>query len=379
MKREREELIDFVLGEGPAPSVRDPAAEAELLEALAIARLAAAEGWGVRGQEPKAAPGARARVRWLRPALAAAAVLLVALVAHLLNGAAPGAVYEPDVVLGPLLAEETDASGMAPGAPPVAAPTMRLGKATFSPLGGARNDPLRPGDEIPFESELKTPADTGARIDLPNGAILFVGPLSTVRLRKHDAGGPAVRLVEGVAATVAGGEPVHLAVQETELLLRQESGALLLRQMPGEAIVLRGVTDLLLAGDQRFRIPAGERLPAACVSEPFSAPATATEMDLEWYLALQHGGGSLADVLWERKGLSEPLKEEPGTWIYLELLQAANGRCEVSFGGKSREFELDAGKLLKVRLKLDDLGPGPRLEVTPPTALRTARLLKVNG
>ncbi|HEX5135872.1 MAG TPA: hypothetical protein VFY93_02790 [Planctomycetota bacterium] len=374
MRREREELLDFVLGEGPAPLERDPAAEAELLDVLLLVRLAAAEGWGVRGQ---AAPrGARAGVRWLRPALAAAAVFLVALLAYLLNGAAPKAVYEPDVALGPLLAEETDANGMAPGAPPVPAPTMRLGKATFSPLGGARNDVLRPGEEVPLESELRTPADTGARIDLPNGAIVFVGPLSTVRLRKHDAGGPAVRLVEGVAATVAGGEPIHLAVQETDLLLRQESGALLVRQMPGEAIVLRGVADLLLAGGGRFRIPAGDRLPAACVREPFSTPATATEMDLEWYLALQHGGGSLVDVPWERAGRSEPLHVEPGTIVYLRLESASNARCEVSFGGEPRVFELDADKPLSVRLRLDDLGPGPRLSVSPtPTS---ARLLKVN-
>lgn len=372
MNREREELIDFVLGEGPEPAARDRAAEAELFAAVALVRAAAAEGWGVRGRRTPV-------VRWLRPALAAAAVVLVALGAYLLNGAAPRAVYEPDVALGPLLAEETDSRGRAPGAPPVPAPTMRLGKATFSPVGGARKDPLRPGDEIPFESEVRTPLDAGARIDLPNGGILYVGPLSTVRLRRHEAGGPALRLLEGTAATVAGEEPLHVAVHETDLLVRQESGALVVRQAPGEAIALRGVADLLLAGGKRFRIGPGERLPAACVREPFTTPATATEMDLEWYLALEHGGGSLADVSWEEPGRSEPLRAEPGTIVFLRLVPAAGGRCEVSFGGKPRVFDLDAGKPLALRFRLSDLGPGPRLLVSPPSALRESRVLQVNG
>jgi hypothetical protein len=371
VSREREEIIDFVLGEGPEPALRDRAAEAELRAVLAVVRVAAAEGWGVRGR--------RAPVRWLRPALAAAAVVLVALGAYLLNGAAPRAVYEPDVALGPLLAEETDSSGMSPGAPPVPAPTMRLGKAAFSSIGGARRDPLRLGDEIPFESEVRTSLDTGARIDLPKGGILYVGPLSTVRLRRHEAGGPAVRLLEGVAATVASEEPIHLAVHETDLLVRQEGGALVVRQAPGEAITLRGVADLLLEGGKRFRIPPGERLPAACVREPFTTPAKATEMDLEWYLALQHGGGSLADVPWEEGGESEPLSAEPGTMVYLRLVPVANGRCEVSFGGAVRVFELDEGQPLALRFRLEDLGPGPRLKVSPAPALRESRLFHVNG
>jgi hypothetical protein len=288
-------------------------------------------------------------------------------------------VYEPDGALGPLLAEETDARGAAPGAPPVATPTMRLGSATFGPIGGARSDPLRSGDEVPYESEIRTPLDTGARIDLPRGAILYMGPLSTVRLRRHDEGGPALRVMEGTAATVAGGEPVHVAVHETELLLRQESGALLVRQTPGEAFALRGVSDLLLAGGKRFRIPAGDRLPAACVREPFTTAATATEMDLSWYLDLEHGGGTLADVPWEEKGRSEPLDVAPGAMVYLRLLPVKNGKCEVSFGGAPRVFELDAGKPLALRLRLSDLGPGPRLVVSPAPALRDARVLQVNG
>jgi hypothetical protein len=366
VNREREERIDFLLGEGPEPKMRDAAAEAELRAAIAVVRAAAAEGWGARG-----------RRRLLRPALAAAAVLLVALAAFLLNGAAPQAVYEPDGAFGALLPEETDARGAAPGAPPVAVPTMRAGEATFVALGGDRGNPLAIGDEIPYESEISTPrADAGARIDLPDGGILFVGPLSTVRLRRHEAGGPALRLLEGVAATAAGRAPLHLAIHETDLLARQETGALLLRQAPGELIVLRGATDLLLADGERFAIPPGERLPAACAREPFTTAATATEMDLDWYLALAYGGGLLADVPWQEPGRSEPLDAAPGTMLFLRLVPSANGRCEVSFGGAERSFDLDAGTPLALRLRLEDLGKGPRLAVTPASAIRDARLFR---
>jgi len=367
VNREREELIDFILGEGPEPEECDRAAEAELRAAIAVVRTAAAEGWGARGR----------RLVFLRPALAAAAVVLVALAAFLLNGAGPRAVYEPDVAFGVLLPEETDSSGTAPGAPPVPAPTMRAGKATFAPLGADRAEPLALGDEIPYESEVRTPAETGARIDLPQGGILFVGPLSTVRLRRHEAGGPALRVLEGVAATVAGSVPLHLAVHGTDLLVRQESGALLLRETPGEVITLRGSADLLLSGSESFPIPPGERLPAACVNEPFTTPATAMEMDLDWYLALVYGGGEIDDVRWERPGTSEPLKDEPeGTMIFLRLVPVANGHCDLSFGGERRTYELDAGAPLALRFRLEDLGPGPRLVVSPANAIHEARLFR---
>ncbi len=377
MNREREELIDFVLGEGKEPLVRDRAAEAELRAAIAVVRAAAAEGWGARGR----------KLSLLRPAIAAAAVLLVAVGAFLLNGAAPPAVYEPDLAFGVLLPEETDSRGSAPEAPSVSVTTMRAGEAAVSALGADRPHPLSPGDEIPFDSEIRTTkVDAGARIDLPDGGVLFVGPLSAVRLQRHNEGGPALRLLEGTAATVVGRVPLHLAVHETDLLLRQESGALILRQTPGEVIALRGAADLLLADGERFRVPVGERLPAACAREPFTSPAAAAEMDLDWYLALAYGGGLLADVAWEkplRAGeaddgrRSEPLAPgAPGTMLFLRLVPTANGRCEVSFGGTKRAFELDAGAPLAIRLRLADLGPGPRLVVTPAAAIREARLFR---
>lgn len=368
MNREREELIDFLLGEGREPLVRDEAAEAELLGAIAAVRAAAAEGWGARGK----------RVGLLRPALAAAAVLLVAAAAFLLNGAAPRAVYEPDVAYGVLLPEETDSRGHAPEAPSVPVPTMRAGAAAFSPLGAERAQPLAPGDEIPWESEIRTArAELGARIDLPDGAILFVAPLSTVRLLRHKEGGPALRLLEGSAATVAGRRPIHLAVHETDLLVEQESGAVVLRQTPGEVIALRGVANLLLEGGKRFLVPAGERLPAACAREPFTQPSTASEMDLDWYLDLAYGGGgTLRDVGWEAPGRSLPFPAEEGTMLFLRLVPSEDGRCEVSYGGKARTFDLDAHQPFALRLRLEDLGPGPRLVVTPAAAIREARVFR---
>jgi hypothetical protein len=373
VRREREELIDFVLGElpeGREAEVRqrvdaDPAEHDELVALLGVVRAAAAGGWGGAGA---------VRRRWLRPALAAAAVLLVAFALLLRNGAPREAIYEPDVAFGYLLPEETDAAGRVRTPSAAEVPVLRAGEAAISALGSARADPVAVGGEIPYESEIRTPADTGARIDLPDGAILFVGPTTALRLRRHQAGGPAVRVLLGTAATVAGRVPLHLAVHETDLLLRQESGALLLRQQPAEAIALRGVTDLLLAEGERFRIPPGQRLPAACAKEPFTVPATVGELDLDWYLALVYGDATLQAVPWEAPGVSGPLARKEGTLLFLRLGSMAGGRCTVSFGGPAREFTLRRGVPLSLRVPLTDLGPGPHLLVTPPETLQESRL-----
>jgi hypothetical protein len=343
----------------------DPAEHDELVALLGVVRAAAAGGWG--------GAGAR-RARWLRPVLAAAAVLLVAFALLLRNGAPRGAIYEPDRAYGYLLPEETDAAGDVPEPSTAAVAVMRTGEATISALGSTRADLVAPGQEIPYDSEIRTPADTGARIDLPDGGILFVGPTTALRLRRHQAGGPAVRVLLGVAATVAGKTPLHLAVHETDLLLRQESGAVLLRQQPAEAIALRGVTDLLLEGGARFRIPEGQRLPAACAKEPFTVPASVKELDIDWYLALAYGDATLAQVPWETPGISAPLKAEGGTLLFLRLGTPAGGSCTVSFGGAARELTLRRGVPLSLRVPLADLGQGPRLVVEPAEAIQEARL-----
>ena len=89
------------------------------------------------------------------------------------------------------------------------------------------------------------------------GGALLVAPSSAVRLMRHEAGGPALRLLDGVAATVATRATLHVAVHETDLLVEQRSGALLLRQAPGEVTCLRGEADLLLSEGRRFAIPPG--------------------------------------------------------------------------------------------------------------------------
>jgi len=379
MRPEREELIDFLLGELPAERhhavadrvAGDPEAAAErdrLAEALAVLRVAAAEGWE--------APPARARrLRLLRPALAAAALLLVALGFLLLRGTADR-VYEPDGAYGYLLPEETDARGRVPE--PSTAPEylLRAGAATVSALGSERDFPLQPGESFPADSDLKTPADSAARVDLPGGGILFLAPLTTVRLRLHQDGGAALRLMDGVACTVAGGTPLHLAVHETDLLLRQTSGAALLRETPAEVITLRGDLELLLAGNTTFRVPPGERLPAACAAAPRTVPATGDELELQWYRDLVYRTSRSEDVAWERPGLSRPLAYGPDTLVYLRFAPTARGTLRLSFGGEPRTFDLRAGAPLELRLRLKDLGPGPQLELAPADALKAARLFE---
>ena len=115
MRREREELIDYLLGELPLEQSRDvaeriardpdAAADRDLYEeSLRLIRAAAATGWETR-------PG-RARLVWLRPALAAAAVIALVLGGtFFLNGGHHAhTVYDPDGAVGYARAEETDAA-----------------------------------------------------------------------------------------------------------------------------------------------------------------------------------------------------------------------------------------------------------------------------
>ena len=63
-----------------------------------------------------------------------------------------------------------------------------------------------------------------------------------------------------------------------------------------------------------------------------------------------------------------------GTLLFLRIVPDADGHTLVAFGGKGREFKLHKGIPLEIRLKLADLGPGPRLTVSPATEIRAARL-----
>ncbi|MHC4933289.1 MAG: hypothetical protein ACYTGV_13985, partial [Planctomycetota bacterium] len=168
MKKEREELIDLLLGEldperAYATEERiaaDPgvAAERELyLEAIRLTRAAAAEGW----------PAGRGRLRYLRPLVAAAAVLAVAVGVFLLGGpTTPQTFFEPDGTFGYLLPEEVDSLGRVPDPSTTSTHTIRSGTVEVASLGSERFYDLKVGDEILPESEITAPAESGARIDL---------------------------------------------------------------------------------------------------------------------------------------------------------------------------------------------------------------------
>jgi len=392
---ERHRLVDFVLGELPPDEAhavaervaRDPGTAAErdrVRLAVAAIREAAATGW-------EAGSGGRGgRLRRLGPALAtAAAVLVAALLLLQRNGAPlhPTTVYEPDGAFGYLLPEEVDADGrmraQAPGSGPAEASyVLRRGAATVTAVGGRREFALTPGDAIADESRVQTPADGGAWVGLPGGGHLFLGPLTEVRLRRHQDGGAALRLAAGVVAVAADARPVRIAVDESALLLRLREGAGLFRHTPvGEALCLRGTLVQRLGGEEEFPIPPGERLLAACAKEPWTEPYVFDDLDLDWYRALAYegeGDGRSEAVAWAAPGRSHPLETTDTTLVFLRLQPADSGRVEVSFGAEPRVFARREGMTLKLRLRLHDLGPGPTLEIAPPAAaaaLRAARLL----
>ena len=381
MRREHEELIDFVLHELTPKRhrevaeriARDPEVAAErdrLLGVLGLVRAAAADGW------PAPTPRA-ARIRVLRPVALVAAVLLVALGLFLVNGAGPQTFFEPDGPFGYLLPEEADAHGRVPVAATGTECVLRQGTVMISAVGSDREYALAAGESFPYGSEIKTPAETGARVDLSGKAILFLAPISTVQLRKHNVGGPALRLMDGVVCTVAEETPIHIAVDDTDLLLRQESGAALMRQAPGEAVALRGELRLLISGGGYFRVPPGERLPAACATAPRTAGIKLGELDLAWYRDLVYTTSRFEEIKWSRPGCSEPFEACADTMIYLRAVPEENGTLEISYGeGEPREFPLFAGKPLQVRLRVRDLGPGPELRVSPSKAITQARIFE---
>ena len=196
-------------------------------------------------------------------------------------------------------------------------------------------------------------------------------------LRPRADGETALRLMDGSACTVAGSRPIHLAVEGGDLLLIQRSGATMLRRPPSDAVCLRGEVHLRLAGGELFRIPAGERLPAACAHEPKTVPMGEEFVaHLDWYCQLVYAQHRCETVLWERPGVSRPLETGPETLLFLRVVPEADGRLRVSFGGAAREFEVGARVPLELRLRLADLGPGPRLRVEPAGGIRAARLFE---
>jgi len=366
-----DELIDMLLGELPperAALLRaDPALRASIEryeQAIGLIRDAALPGW-------EAAPVRRA---WRARVAAIAALLLAAFALFLLDGRPRyrSRVFEPDGAFGELRPEETDAAGRVLSPSEAQQPTLRLGAVEIAALGAKRRFPVSPGSPIPFDSEIMTAAEGGARIDLPHRAILFLGPLSTVHLRTRADGATALRVAGGVACAVAEGGPLHVAVDESDLLLVQRSGASLFRHSPAEAVNLRGDLLLDMGAGRTFPIPPCERLPAACVAEPETVAVTDGELGLDWYAALAHAGNQVDDVAWQTRLSSAPLPHTPGTLLYLRFAENGGGTLELSFGGAKRRFALDKGDSLELRLRLRDLGEGPVLTLSH--APREARL-----
>ncbi len=370
---DRERLIDFLLGELPGEEARaveqraavDAGESVQLeryREALDILRSAAAEGW-------------EARRRWhvLRPALAAAAVLAIAFTIFFANGApiGPRAVYEPDQAYGYLHAEETDAAGNVREASTVTECTLRVGAVEIAAIGSERSFPIAPGTVIPLDSEIALTADTGAHIDLPHGGILFLGPVSTVHLRSRPDGETALRLMQGMACTVVGTRTIHLAVDTSDLLLRQESGATLMRRGPDEIVCLRGDVQLRYDTTRLFPVPPGERLPAACANDPQTKPVKDTELGLDWYRELVYSHHRVEVI-----EFSKPLQTGPSTMLFLRFVPRASGEVSIRYGGAARTFTVRKAVELTLRLRFADLGPGPMLEVTPSNAVAEARLFE---
>jgi len=381
VRPDRADLIDDVLSELPPERARavaarvaaDPSAAAErdeLLAAIDLVREAAAGGWE--------APAGAGRLRWLRPAIAVAAVLAIVAGVFLLNGGVPArAIYEPDLALGYLLCAETDSRGRVPEPSTTDVPRLREGKVDVAPIGSAREFRVDAGDALAFDTEARTTAESAARIDLPGGGILFLEPLSAVRIRRHQSGGAAVRLMDGAVSTVAGDAMLSLAVHGTDLLLEQRNGAALLRKNPDEAVALRGRLFQRLGDGRRFEVPESERLPAACAREPRTTSAPADALVPDGYRDLVHDGFRVADVEWAREGRSTPLAHDGDTLVYLKVVPTSSGTLAVAFGGEPRTFAVREGRPLRIRLRLSDLGPGPVLTVTGPGGLREARVLDV--
>jgi len=390
MRRPREELIDHLLGElAPDRSEAveaqlehdaDLRAEFELLrEARDLVREVAAEGWPARR---------RGRGRLIRIVTAAAAVIALAVGTMFLNGDMDvrSSYYEPDVALGFLRGEETDSAGSVRGA--LGSETakgyrVRHGNVVVAKAGSDEEFTLSAGALIAPNSEVSVAGEGGARIDLPGGGTLFLGPLSTILLRERDDGAPALRLMTGVAATVPNAKPVHLAVDRTDLLVTQSSGAMIARQSPGEVVNLRGGVVLETNGAQ-FPVPVLHRLPASCAAAPETVPVCDLDLELDWYRELTYSRYESRDIKWQSSGdghaHAELSKSNAGALLYLRLEPTENGDLIVRFGetGESYTemvFPVRKGMMFRYRAPVPD--GATRVDLSFPGAPRMIREARV--
>ncbi len=369
---ERDQLLDFVLGELTPQEAE--AIEAELaaqpaspraherdsiVAAMGLIREAASLGWET---EPR---GKITTMRWLKPALAIAAVLAIGFTLLITqgNGHAPRVIYEPDMAHGYLLPEETDAAGASRDHGIGEAYTLRAGEATVASVGSTQEFPLAAGQPVPSESEIRT--TDAARIDLPHGGVAFAAPFTDVRVRRHDNGDAALRLMRGSLCVVVGSRPVHMAVHGTDLLLEQKSGASMLRTTESDALCFRGTLELKQANQDTFRIPEGSRLPSACAREPITSLIRYNRVNLDWYFELVYGATETVTVVeFQKPGVSAPIDAPAGALLYLSVLPNHTGVIRVSFGeGAPRKLAVVKGERLRVRIPLHTLGKGPVLRI----------------
>ena len=119
--------------------------------------------------------------------------------------------------------------------------------------------------------------------------------------------------------------------------------------------------------------------PANCRQVP---NVTDDELELDWYRDLVYRQWRVDRIEWERPGRSRPLKIGDATLLYLRLVPLQDGELRIGRATadaepqQARRYELHRGASLELRVKLSDLGEGDRLFVSPPTAVREARIFE---
>jgi hypothetical protein len=420
----RDEMIDSLLGEGDGLGERLDSHDAALyLEAIEVLRAAAdetlyapvsetgAQASAVTGQasavtgQASAEDGAGAEAAATsgpRRGQLLSLLSRVGAVAAVLTLIATAAfwatrddllrvrVYDSSAVYGVLLPEELGPEGeIRPRAIQAERGTsdslgagngysLRSGTVFVSAIGATEVHSIGAGEPLLEESEIRCGAEGGAHIDLPDGGQLFLPRLSTVQIRRRKDARVALRLLNGSAATVVGRKPIHLAVDGTDLLLTQHEGAAYLRTAESDVTCFRGRLQLHLANGERWTLPAGERLPAACARTPESEPIRIEDYQLDWYDQMLGQRRRRETVEFDDEGRSKELALGKQTQLYLAVNAPEDTTLSVQFAdGKTRTFELNAGRTLELRLALGgSAATRGVLKVTPRSAVRAARLLE---
>ncbi|MEM8884010.1 MAG: hypothetical protein AAGD14_08080 [Planctomycetota bacterium] len=372
-------LIDSLLGEGPEHVPASPDEVRLYREAIEVLRAASIEESQASLRTP--APTSHVLPMARRFAAVAAALALVAVGIFWMDRTTdvPARHFEPATAFGMLLPEELGADGSVYPAVTSDRFAVRSGEVVVAAIGAEQSHRLRAGDPLVADSEIRNLAEGGACLDMPGRGHVFLSPLAEVQLRQRKDGRVALRLLSGAAATYAGGQPIHLAVDGTDLLLTQHDGATLLRKQDADAICLWGRVELHVADGSRWRIPVGESLPAVCAEAPESMPAPPERLELDWYDELLGRQATRRTLPFDADGkVTESVTGAPNTLLYVRALAAESTELIVRYGnGAARTFPLRAGQTFELRLPLASLGTGESLQVQPAAAVRMLRLLTI--